>query len=124
MSFSKLITAATLAVAMLSATASPADTDPRATAGTEIKYLIGAVATSGCTFTRNGKHHDAEAAAAHLKMKYRRAKRHAKTAEMFIARLASKSSLSGRPYTLTCAGEPKQNTGAWLTAKLEAYRAG
>ena len=89
---------------------------------TEIDHLITAVSESGCTFIRNGSRHDAEDAASHMRMKYRRAKRHAKTAEMFIERLASKSSFSGKPYAIECPGSEAVPSGEWLTARLQEYR--
>ena len=59
----------------------------------EITALIAAVRESGCEFNRNGSLHSAEAAAEHLELKYSRGKRYADSAEAFIERLASKSSL-------------------------------
>lgn len=88
----------------------------------EIDYLLGFVADSGCTFHRNGDDHASTAAAEHLRMKYRRAKRYAPTAEAFIDRLASESSWSGKPYTVTC-GERTQPSGSWLHRALADYRA-
>ena len=92
------------------------------TASEEIGYLIDAVGQSGCTFIRNGKSHEAEDAADHLRMKYRRGKAYAKGAEQFISRLASKSLLSGKPYFIVCDGEDTQKTGDWLMQRLVAYR--
>ncbi|NCF38249.1 MAG: hypothetical protein GWP56_18050 [Gammaproteobacteria bacterium] len=88
----------------------------------EIEYLISAVGESGCTFIRNGSRHDAENAASHMRMKYRRGKRYATTAELFIERLASKSSISGKLYFIECEGLEPVPSGAWLTARLEDYR--
>ena len=88
----------------------------------EIDFLASAVGSSGCTFIRNGKRHDAADAEAHLRMKYRRGKRYAPTAELFIERLASRSSISNKPYYIECGdGEPVE-TGIWLTQRLEDYR--
>ena len=90
-------------------------------ADTEIRALIQAVAESECEFNRNGSLHSAEAAAAHLELKYARGKRYADSAEAFIERLASKSSWSGKPYQMICDGQT-QPTGDWLTATLEDIR--
>ena len=92
-----------------------------ADADTEIRALIQAVAESECEFNRNGSLHSAEAAAAHLELKYSRGKRYADSAEAFIERLASKSSWSGKPYQMICDGQT-QPTGDWLTATLEDIR--
>ena len=89
----------------------------------EIEYLISAVGESGCTFIRNGSRHDAENAASHMRMKYRRGKRYATTAELFIERLASKSSISGKLYTIDCPDSEAVPSGEWLTARLHEYRA-
>ena len=91
-------------------------------AETEIEHLISAVGESGCTFIRNGSRHDAEDAASHMRLKYRRGKRYATTAELFIERLASKSSMSGKLYFIECEGEEPVPSGEWLGARLEDYR--
>jgi len=92
------------------------------TASEEIGYLIESIGQSGCAFVRNGKNHSAPDAADHLRMKYRRGKAYANSAEQFISRLASKSSMSGKPYYMKCDGEETQKTGEWLTERLEAFR--
>ena len=99
-----------------------ATVDAAADADTEIRALIQAVAESECEFNRNGSLHSAEAAAAHLELKYSKGKRYAKSAEAFIERLASKSSWSGKPYQMICDGQT-QPTGDWLTATLQYIRA-
>ncbi|TGD75440.1 hypothetical protein E4634_03055 [Mangrovimicrobium sediminis] len=83
----------------------------------EIQQLIDFVAASGCVFHRNGSDYSAEAAAEHLQLKYRRGRKYADTAEHFIDRLASASSFSGKPYTVTCAGET-QTASQWLHREL------
>jgi hypothetical protein len=88
----------------------------------EVEYLITSVGESGCTFIRNGSRHDAEDAASHMRLKYRRGKRYATTAELFIERLASKSSMSGELYFIECEGEEPVSSGEWLSARLEDYR--
>ena len=88
----------------------------------EVAHLIEFVAASGCTFNRNGSQHDSADAAEHLQLKYRRGKRWVNTAEQFIDRLASSSSLSKKPYTITCAGT-ETTAASWLHAELASYRA-
>ena len=92
-------------------------------ADAEIEYLLNAVGDSGCTFIRNGKRHDAGNAEDHLRMKYRRGKRYATTAENFIERLASASSMSKKPYSIDCGEQGPVSTGEWLTERLAEYRA-
>lgn len=88
----------------------------------EIDYLLEFVADSGCIFHRNGSDHPSAEAADHLRLKYRRGKRYASSAENFIDRLASASSWSGEPYTVTC-GELTEPSSAWLHRALADYRA-
>ncbi|RLA47388.1 MAG: hypothetical protein DRR04_03140 [Gammaproteobacteria bacterium] len=96
-----------------------------AVAGTEteqeVEYLLEFVADSGCTFVRNGDDHDSADAADHLRLKYSRGKRHVGSAEQFIDRLATESSWSGDPYTVTCEGKT-QASAQWLHQALAGYR--
>ena len=43
-------------------------------------------------------------------------------AETFIAELASRSSLSGKPYLIRCPGQAPRPSGDWLEQRLLAYR--
>ena len=88
----------------------------------EIEYLINTVGESDCTFIRNGSRHNAEDAASHMRLKYRRGKRYATTAELFIERLASKSSWTGEAYAIECPDSEAVPSGEWLTARLHEYR--
>jgi hypothetical protein len=88
----------------------------------EIEYLVSAVGSSDCTFIRNGKRHKAESAEDHLRMKYRRGRKYASTAEDFIKYLASASSWTKKTYYIECEGQQAVPTGEWLTAHLEEYR--
>lgn len=88
----------------------------------EIEYLVSTIGASDCTFIRNGKRHSASDAEAHLRMKYRRGRRYAPTAEKFIERLASASSMSKKLYYIECAGQEAVPSGEWLTAQLHEYR--
>jgi hypothetical protein len=92
------------------------------TADEEIDFLINRVAASGCVFVRNGDNNDADAAADHLRLKLRRGKRHATSAENFIDRLASKSSWSGKPYFIVCPDTGEHTSKAWLYAELTSHR--
>jgi hypothetical protein len=88
----------------------------------EVAYLLEFVAGSGCDFVRNGSAHDPDEAADHLRLKYSRGKRYLSSTEHFIDRLASESSWTGKPYSVTCNGlsEP---AGPWLHRALDSYRA-
>ncbi len=88
----------------------------------EIDYLLNSIGSSDCTFIRNGKRHNAQDAETHLRMKYRRGKRYAPTSEKFIERLASKSSLSNKPYYIECESEERMAFGQWLMQRLNENR--
>jgi len=90
----------------------------------EIEYLLHHIETSGCAFYRNGTWYDGARARAHLRSKYDYlAKRQLiGTAEDFIDKAATKSSLSGRPYKIRCADNMEVDSGPWLHAVLARYR--
>jgi hypothetical protein len=92
-----------------------------ASSNPEIEYLLAYVADSGCVFHRNGEDHDAADAADHLRLKYSRGRRYADSTEHFIDRLASKSSWSGKAYSVTC-GDKTEASGDWLHRALADYR--
>jgi len=110
------IARATIALLLLLASSSQANT-----ADTEIHFLLQFVASSGCVFERNGSRHQATDAADHLRLKYRRGRKYADTAEHFIDRLASQSSWTGRTYTVECDGQVSES-GSWLHQALQQYR--
>jgi hypothetical protein len=88
----------------------------------EVTYLLDWVAASDCTFVRNGEAHEAAEAAEHLAMKYRRVRRWIDSADEFIDRIASGSSLSGRDYLVQCPGVAEQTSRAWLSNALMDHR--
>jgi len=89
----------------------------------EIDYLLDTVGHSGCTFVRNGTEHSASEAEAHLRLKYRKGAKYAKTADDFIARLATQSSWTRQAYVIACPDVPREPSGAWLSKRLADYRA-
>jgi len=111
-----LISLLAMAALLPLAQSSADDEDP------EIEYLLEAIGDSGCVFVRNGSEHDAEKAEDHLRMKYRRGRRYATSAETFIERLASKSSMTKKLYMMQCPGKEAQPTGEWLKQRLAAFR--
>lgn len=90
----------------------------------EIEYLLSTLGSSECTFVRNGKRHEAEEAEEHLRMKHRRGKRYVTTTETFIERLASRSSMSKKPYYVECPEDVPVPSGDWLMQRLNEFRAG
>jgi len=91
--------------------------------GEEIDYLIGRVAASGAHFIRNGSEYTGAQAASHLRMKLAKAGGRVHTAEEFIDGIASKSSLTGRPYELHLADGRTMRAAEWLSAELAHHRA-
>src|ERR1700688_4083028 len=91
---------------------------------TEVEHLLSAVASSGCEFYRNGEWFDSRKASEHLRNKYTAlvAVGGLVTAIDFIEKAATKSSLSGRPYLIRCAGGAPVPTTQWLREALERYR--
>jgi len=88
----------------------------------EIEYLLNYLAESGCVFIRNGDEHDANKARDHLEMKYNHGKKHIKTAENFINKVASKSSLSHKLYLVRCGEKEAVPAKNWLMDALAAHR--
>lgn len=87
-------------------------------AQTEIDFLITRVEQSGCAFVRNGAAHPAPEAAAHLRKKLNSVRR-SLTAEQFIEHVAARSSISGEPYLIRCAGQGDEPSAAWLRRALK-----
>lgn len=97
---------------------------PTAAATQEIEYLIGHLKASGCEFQRNGSWHDSAKAAEHLRGKYDYLlkKGWVATAEDFIARAGTESSISHKPYQVRCSGKEAEASASWLQAELKRYR--
>lgn len=110
---------ATLAAGLLLTTAAA---EPDDMAAAEIDALLTTVGSSDCVFIRNGRRYDADTAEQHLRLKLRRGKRYVTSTETFIERLASKSSMSRKPYFIQCPGEEQVPSGEWLRQKLEQQR--
>lgn len=94
---------------------------PKATA--EINGLLEFVEHSDCRFIRNGTEYPAPEARAHLqkKLDYLENKDMVDSAEDFIERAASKSSMSGKAYEVSCPGG-RQDASAWLNDELKRLR--
>ncbi len=97
---------------------------PDAVARKEIAGLMDALSESGCRFQRNGQWYGAAEARAHLQRKYDYLlkKRLVDSAEQFIERAASQSSLSGRAYQVQCPGQSPMQSADWFGRQLKALR--
>jgi hypothetical protein len=98
---------------------------PPAIAQTEINDLLGFIDRSGCEFYRNGSWYAPNKAQAHLRYKYEAltAGDQIRTAEDFIDKAATRSSLSGQSYEVRCANGAAVATSQWLRDALARYRA-
>jgi hypothetical protein len=92
----------------------------------EIEGLLSRLASSGCQFKRNGNWYSAVEAQAHLRRKldYLLDKGVVASAEQFIERAASQSSMSGRAYQVKCGSQAPVASGQWLRTELQRLRAG
>jgi hypothetical protein len=108
-----------LAFAFPMARAAPSGSDAE-----EIEHLLSYLAISDCAFNRNGKWYPALQAAKHLRGKYDYllAKDLLSSAESFIERAASRSSVSGKPYLVRCGAAGPIESGPWFRAELQRFR--
>ena len=97
---------------------------PPPIAQTEINYLLAFVGKSGCEFYRNGSWYDPRQAQAHLRYKYEAAavSNRMNSAEDFIEKVGTKSSLSGQLYQIRCDGGDRVTSNQWLHDVLTNYR--
>ncbi|MDU4255251.1 MULTISPECIES: DUF5329 domain-containing protein [Pseudomonas] len=89
----------------------------------EITQLLDFVEHSACQFIRNGSEYPAAEARAHLqkKLDYLENRDMVSSAEDFIERAATKSSMSGQRYQVDCPAG-KQDASAWLNDELKRLR--
>jgi len=112
-------------VLLLSLVISPAHAAPLPPAArAEVDALLSRLQSSGCEFNRNGSWYAGAEAQAHLlkKLDYLEGKDMVKTAEQFIERGASTSSMSGKAYLVRCAGKAPVESAQWLKAELQQVR--
>lgn len=120
----KHLTRLTGALALAALFHGPASAALDARAQAEIAHLLDYVATPGCQFNRNGSWHEGAEARGHLQKKYDYlVKRNlVTTAESFIERAASESSMSGKDYQVRCAGGKPVASAAYLKEELARFR--
>ncbi len=90
----------------------------------EINFLLGYIEGSGCEFYRNGSWHNSKDAQVHLRTKYKwlMTRNQISNSEDFIEKAATKSSLSGLAYSVTCQGAASQSSALWLRSELARLR--
>ena len=87
----------------------------------EIASLLLFIEQSECTFIRSGKQYDATKARQHIEKKYSYYKEQITSAEDFIQYSATKSVITGKPYSVICHGA-SMKTADWLLAELDNIR--
>ena len=88
----------------------------------EVNHLLEFVKNSQCVINRNGTDHSAEKAVKHIQSKYDYYRNKIETTEDFINLSATKSTVSGNHYTVSCPGDKVINTQDWLLAELNRFR--
>lgn len=98
--------------------------EPNAIATKEISHLFECLNFSTCEFNRNGSWYKPDKAAAHLNRKYEFLIRRnlVSSAEDFIERAATESSMSGKPYLVRCGNSRPLTSNSWLKEELAKYR--
>jgi hypothetical protein len=89
----------------------------------EVQSLLDFVGNSHCQFIRSGSTYSSAQAQAHLqtKLDYLVRKDRVNSAEQFIERAGSRSSMTGTPYKVHCDGK-EQLSSVWLTDELQRLR--
>lgn len=87
----------------------------------EINHLLNFVKNSLCDLNRNGKVHKGREAVSHIEKKQRYFRDEISTTEKFIELSATRSTISGKYYTVSCNGEVMK-TQQWLLNELQRFR--
>ncbi len=88
----------------------------------EVNHLLDYVKDSGCIINRNGTDYPANKGVDHIKIKYDYFRGDINSSEDFIEYSASKSTMSGNYYTVTCPGKQTVKTRDWLLVELKRFR--
>lgn len=88
----------------------------------EVQHLLDFVKNSDCVMNRNGSEHKTSEAVNHIQRKYNHFRREIHSTEDFIRLSATKSTMSGKFYTVKCPGQKPMKTKTWLLKELEMYR--
>lgn len=90
----------------------------------EITHLISYLENSGCRFNRNGTWYSSADAVKHINKKYQYLleKKAVTSADIFIEKAASESSMSSKAYLVQCGDTPPEASAIWFAAELKKYR--
>lgn len=98
--------------------------EPALSEKAKIEALITHLETlKDATFIRNGSDYDSKTAAKFLRAKWQSHEKEIKTAGDFIAKVATKSSTSGKAYLIRIKGAPETPCADYLTAQLNKLEA-
>jgi len=93
---------------------------PKLTEDQKIESLIKIVSElKDAKFIRNGKEHDAKAAAEHLRKKWDYARKEIKTARDFIEKIATKSYIGDKPYLIRFKDGREVKSADYLSERLK-----
>lgn len=85
----------------------------------KINYLLDELVKSKLIFIRNGDSYSAQEARAHMEKKLQVAGDRITNVNQFITYIATKSSLSGKPYYVLFPDGKKEESSIWLREKLK-----
>jgi hypothetical protein len=88
----------------------------------EINHLLSFVASTECSYERNGTMHSGKEAVEHITKKYTYYSDDIESTEDFIKYSATKSNMSGKYYKIHCADKAVIKSQNWLLNELKAYR--
>jgi hypothetical protein len=88
----------------------------------EVEHLLEFVRQSDCLMIRNGNEHEGEEAASHIQKKYDYFVDDITTTEAFIEYSATKSTISGKYYTVKCPDGKEMRSQDWLLNELAVFR--
>jgi len=84
----------------------------------KIDYLLTATGSSDLVFIREGREYSGKEAETHLQKKLAMTGWRVHTADDFITYVASKSSMTGRPYYVRLTDGTEMESETWLRSKL------
>jgi len=88
----------------------------------EVEHLLDFVRQSDCVLIRNGSEYSGKKGVSHIQKKYDYFKDDITTTEAFIKYSATKSTMSGKYYTIRCPGKKEMRTQDWLLNELKNFR--
>ncbi len=100
----------------------PASADVSPEQVKEVDHLLSFVKNSNCTINRNGTNYNGKKGLSHISRKYDYFRDDIKNTEEFIKYSATKSTMSGDFYTVSCPGKKTIQTKDWLLNELARYR--